>query len=139
MVPALLTTAGLLILYIVSASYRITRSEFDTIKWFILCSGFLAAIAIIYEYSSGMMYYAFRATLFIDDRIVDPNKLAFDMLFPLSVGISMILQKKHILMKTVLLLMLGVIVFSIIITGSRGGMAGALIILAVYMVFGGKE
>ncbi len=139
MTSTIFTMSGLLILYLVVASYRVTRNDFDTIKWFILCSGFLAAMAIIYEFATGMMYYSFRVALFLEDRVIGPNKLAFDMLFPLSIAIAMILEKRPIMTKITLLSVIGVIVFGLLLSGSRGGMAGALAILMVYMVYSKKR
>ncbi len=145
-VPGLMTStistmAGLLVLYLVVTCYRISKSELDTIKWFILAGGLLAAAATIYEFTNDITYASFggRATLLLDDRIVGPNKLAFDMLFPLSVGLAMMLEKKQLIVKTVLLLILGAIVFGLFLTGSRGGLAGAATILIVYMVFSKKR
>jgi len=130
-----------LILYLVVTCYPVTKNEFDTVKWLILVGGLLAAMVTIYQFTNGIVYSNFggRGTLLFGDRLVGPNKLAFDMLFPLSIAIGMAMEKKQIIIKIVLSLILGAIVFGIFLTGSRGGLAASATILIVYMFFSKKR
>jgi O-antigen ligase len=140
-IGAVSSTAGLLILYLVVTCYPVTKNEFDTVKWLILVGGLLAAMVTIYQFTNGIVYSNFggRGTLLFGDRLVGPNKLAFDMLFPLSIAIGMAMEKKQIIIKIVLSLILGAIVFGIFLTGSRGGLAASATILIVYMFFSKKR
>ena len=125
------TAAGLIILYLVTASYKIQKAEFDTLKKFIVSGGFFAAIYTIYNYSS---ITDMRVTMQMGEQSADPNHFAFSLIIPVSVCIQLMMEHKKKTVKALLGVVLGLISFAIIITGSRGGFLGVGIIIAVYIL-----
>jgi len=130
------TAIGLLLLYIVAATVQIQKSEFETLKWFILVGGLIAAIVSIYLFSEGYFYKtSARATMLAGERQTNPNMFAFSLLLPVAVCIEMMLRKNRKMIRIFFGIILGVLVFSIIITGSRGGMLGIAILAIVTIYF----
>lgn len=133
-ISKLSTVFGLLVLYLVISSYKVDVEEFETCKWFILSGGFLCSIFAVYGYSAGMFYKSTsRATISLDDRTSDPNHFAFSLLIPISLSIEKIFGQQNWKIKILLSVILGIMIFSIIISGSRGGLLGVLTIFIVYI------
>ncbi len=130
------TAVGLLLLYLVASSYQIKKREYETLKWFILVGGFLAAIFTIYTYTTGFSYApgVQRSTLDIGGRTANPNLIAFSLLIPVTVSITMMLNERKNIMKSLLGIVFAIILFGIIITGSRGCMLGVAAIFIVYIL-----
>lgn len=128
------TAVGLLLLYVSVSTYRIQRNEYNNLKWMILAGALVAALYVTYFYEQGKYYsLTARASLMYEDRSTDPNYYAFTLLVPLSICIQMIMDQRKKIAKVFLWICFGVIVFSIIISGSRGGIFGVGIIYAVYL------
>ena len=130
------TAVGLLILYLVSATYKSQKKDFDTLKYFIAAGGFFAAVFTIYNYSSitGM-----RTTLQIGEQSASLNKFAFSLIIPISVCLQIMLDSNKKLQKSLMIIITGVILFCIIITGSRGGSLGVGIVIAIYILSSRKK
>ncbi|RJQ16370.1 MAG: hypothetical protein C4560_09650 [Nitrospiraceae bacterium] len=129
------TAAGLLLMYLVAGSYRLRKSEFETLEWCIFAGGFLAAIYVIYNFMTGSFFYdTSRVSMVVGDRISDPNYFAYTLIMPVAVCIHMMLNRKEKALQALFLVTLGVIIFGVIVTGSRGGMIGVLSVLAVYLM-----
>ncbi len=127
------TAVGLLALYFVISSYKMDGREFETCKWFILFGGGFCSIYAVYSYAAGIFYESTtRATIALDERTTDPNHFAFSLLIPISLSIEKIFGQKSLKMKTLLIAVLGLMIFSVIISGSRGGLLGVLIIFLLY-------
>ncbi|MBA4373992.1 MAG: hypothetical protein C0402_14170 [Thermodesulfovibrio sp.] len=126
------TAVGLILLYLMSASYKAQRSELEALKWCILCGGILAAILTINNFRS--LETATRATVQIGERTALLNQLAFDLLLPVSVCLEKVLADGRMMKKALFGLLLGIIIFSIIITGSRGALLGLGAIFIVYVL-----
>lgn len=129
------TAAGLLILYLVVSSFKITQHEFVILKWFILLGGCLSAVYAIYSYAVGFDYQSpTRATMALEASEDDPNNFAFSLLIPFAICIEMFLVQKRKMPKAALASVLGIILLSIILTGSRGGLLAVGIIIIVYLL-----
>ena len=133
-ISILSTAIGLLALYIVISSYSMDEVEFKTCKWYILMGGVFCSIYAIYSFSSGIFYESsMRATISLDERTTDPNHFAFSLLLPISLGIENIFEERRLKRKALLIAILGMMIFSVIISGSRGGLLGVLVIFLVYI------
>ncbi len=131
------TAIGLILLYLVVASYKIQKSEFETIKWCILFGGFIAVLCIIYNYHTGSFYYVEqRSGLKFGGRSVSPNVLGFILLLPISVCIEMLLrQKNKLIIKSLFVIIAGVFAYGVLLTGSRGAALSVGIVIIVYILF----
>lgn len=125
------TAFGLMLLYLVASSYKIQNNEIDTLKLFVLAGGLLASLLTIYNFRS--LETAARASVQLGEGQAGLNQLPFDLLLSTSICIERILSGKR-MMKVVFCIMLGIILFSVIITGSRGALLGAGTIVIVYVL-----
>ncbi|MDR4498076.1 MAG: O-antigen ligase family protein [Candidatus Scalindua sp.] len=125
---SIFTAVSLLLLYLVVASYKLQKDEFETIKWCILFGGFVAAAFTIYNYQLGLLDFGQeitqRATLDIGGRKANANTVGFSLIFPIAIGIHMVLEKRRKIIRVMLGAALFVTVFALIITGARGSMLG---------------
>jgi len=128
------TAAGLFIFYLVSASYETKKSEFNTLKWFILIGGFISVIYEIYQYMKGSYGMEGRMTLEVGERSTDPNMFAFSLIIPISVCIQTLIEQKVNIIKGLLVVVFGVMLFGLIITGSRGGFLGIVVMFYIYIL-----
>ncbi len=129
------TGIGLLLLYLITASYQIQKSEFEMLKGCMLAGGFVAALYTVYNYTTGYLFYTTgRASLMLGERITNPNDLAYSLIIPASICIHMIQKRQGTIMRILFCIILGVIIFSIMLTGSRGGAFGVLTIAFVYIL-----
>ena len=130
---------GLLILYLVATSYKIKENEFGILKVCLLIGGALAGAITSYLFISGQFYFGMgtRATLFLGERgAINPNSLAYDLLFPVAISIEMLVFGKHgKITKGLLLLVFACLLFSIIATGSRKNMLAVGAILLTYAFY----
>lgn len=126
------TAAGLLLLYLVISSYKIQKSEFDILKWCILAGGFFAAISAIYNYRS--LESIARTVIQFGGRTGDLGRFPFDLLIPISICIEKILIEKKKIVKAILIILLGIMIFSIVITGTRSGLIGVGVIIIIYIL-----
>lgn len=126
------TLIGLIVLYLVVSSFKIQQNEFDTLKWCLLVGSFLAAVFTIYNYDS---LQTNRAVLEVGSRNAgDMNRYAFAFLIPVSICIEKVLKQNNKLIKVLFGGVLGVLIFGIIISGSRGSMLGIAAIFIVYIL-----
>ncbi len=126
------TLAGLFVLYMVASSYNIKRSEFETLKWCILLGGLVAAA---YTIINNQAVVGDRVTLGTEERHASLNGFAFSLLFSASICIQTIFKQKNIYRKGVFCFILGVILYCIILTSSRGALLSAGVIFCMYIVF----
>jgi O-antigen ligase len=126
------TAAGLMLLYLAAASYKIRKDEIDMLKWCILGGGLLAAVLTIYNFRSSETVA--RATIQVGDRSALLNQLPFDLLLPVSICLEKVLDKKKVMTKAIFGFSLCVIAFAIITTGSRGALLALGAIIVVYVI-----
>jgi hypothetical protein len=127
------TAVGLLLLYLIVASYKIERHEFETVKWFILIGGFMAALYTIYIYLKGHFYFeSERAALVVGERAEDPNYFVYTLIIPISICIQKMLSLNRVTIKVLFGFVLSVMIFCVIITSSRSGSIAVLTVVFTY-------
>lgn len=130
------------IFYLIISSYKVHKKDFEILKWCIIGGGFVTALLSVYSYETLLQSGETidRVSIVIGDQISSfQNAVAFGLLIPASMSLEKILQQKERLRKLLLVIVLGSILFSIILTGSRGGMLGAGVIFAVYFLLSRKK
>jgi hypothetical protein len=65
----------------------------------------------------------------------DANRFAFSLIIPFSVGIEFAMKQKRLILKSLLFVSLGILLYCINVTGSRGGFLGAAMVLITYALF----
>lgn len=134
------TILGLLVLYMVVSSYPVQKKEYDMMMRFILAGGVVAAALTIYGYHMGMEEFGGAARVSLvsvrENGSFDTpdNGLPFAMLIPFSVCLGMVLKKGSPLRRLMFFLFLLMIFIGVILTGSRGNLAGCLAIIAVFFI-----
>lgn len=126
------TAVGLLILYFLMVSYKLQWNEYNQLKLFILAGGAVAALLIIYNFA--IADTVSRTSLSIGGRDTRLNSTAFSILFPISICLERLLTQRTITMRVFLSGILALMVFSVIVTGSRGATLGVGIIFMVYLL-----
>lgn len=124
------TALGLIVLYLIVSSYKVLNSEFETLKWHILAGGILASFFTIYNFHA--LAVVDRASLVIGSYQASLNGFAFGLLIPVSLCIEKMLSQRKLLPKIIFGMLLGLLSFCIVITGSRGAMLGVAAIFLVY-------
>ncbi len=134
------TAIGLLLLYVVSASYRTSRKDYESIKLFIFAGGLLAAAATIFTYLSvGGQGVAGRTAMEMGGRQAGLNRIPFDLLIPVSICIAMATESKRRIMQVAMGGALMLFCIGIVLTGSRGGTIAVMVIGAVYLLSARKK
>ncbi|MDA8326968.1 MAG: O-antigen ligase family protein [Nitrospiraceae bacterium] len=131
------TILGLLAFYLVVSFYGTTEKEWSALKTAALLGGFFAALLSIYDYYSGNFFGmdTQRATLMFGTRETNPNNLGFCMLIPSAICMEILSSgKKFNWEKPVYILMLAVLLFCVIVTGSRETLLAIGIIFAVFVL-----
>lgn len=134
------TIAGLALLYLAVSAYPVQKKEYDVLMWFVLAGGVLAAALTIYGYQKGIEMGETARVSFSSLREsgsfdTPDNGLPFAMLLPFSVCLGMLLKKREMSGKILFFLMLLMIFAGIILTGSRGNLAGCLAIGFVFFIY----
>jgi putative inorganic carbon (HCO3(-)) transporter len=124
------TAVGLITLYLIVSTYKIQNNDYEILKWFVLAGGVVASLMTIYNFQS--IAAVDRISLSIGSNTASLNGFAFGLLIPVSLCIEKMLLDKKLLLKILFGSILGVITFSIVITGSRGAMTGVAVIILVY-------
>ncbi|MFN6946556.1 MAG: O-antigen ligase family protein [Cytophagaceae bacterium] len=128
------------IFYLIVSSYKVHLKDYEKLKWFIICGGFLTALMELYSYKTILQAKTDidRVAIMLGDQASSLNTLAFSLLIPVAVVFGKILQaeKKR---KLFLITILGFMLFSIILTGSRGGMLGVGVIFCVFFLYSKKK
>lgn len=133
-----MTAIGLLLLYLVVASYGLQKNDFALTKYFLLAGGVSAALITIYKFRTyGLAYDTtdyVRTSLTIGDRASELNKFAFSLLLSVSISIELLLNEKKKWLKILFLSGLSVIILCLLLNGSRGGLLGVGIIFISYIL-----
>ena len=131
---------GLLVLYLVVASYRFSKDEFELLKKIILAGGVVAGIYSIYLFFTGSSYIRTgRASIMLAERTTNPNMFAFSLLIPASICIERILNQKKLIYKILFGSIIMIMLFGIGISGSRGGFLGLGVIVIVFILHGKQK
>jgi O-antigen ligase len=133
------TAISLLIMYFVATSLRITKRELSGILVCTTLGGLAAALYAIYSHYQGISYHSIlgmvtmRSSLVIGSRETDPNEFANSLLLPFSLAFGMFLSARRRIAKTALLAAVAIILLSVFLTMSRGGLLSLIVIAVVYV------
>jgi O-antigen ligase len=131
---ALPSLLGLFFLYLTVGSYKIKQRDIETIKWCVAFGGLIAAAYTMNSYLAGDTYGTKgRASLIIGGKVVNPNAFVFGLIMPISTCIHLFLKHKKIVLKTVIAITFGMMLFCVIISGSRGGALAVMTVICIYL------
>jgi O-antigen ligase len=132
------TYVGLFLLYAVLSSIPISPSQFRILLWLVVGGSLCAAgygIDIFYHHPN---YAATdgpaRLIMESGSASIDPNHFADVLLFPVAIVIMWSLRARNILAKLAGIGALVVLVTAILLSGSREGFTGILLICVYYLV-----
>jgi O-antigen ligase len=131
------TAMGLLFLYLVAASVRITREEFSWIVLATILGGCAAAIYSSSQYYSGVFFQGSagastgRSSLIIGEAQTDPNVFATTLFLPLSLVVGRFLESRG-WRRICYVAMGGLISLAVVLTMSRGAMLGLAVMIFIY-------
>ena len=125
---------ALLMLYLVTVSFRVTEKELDWVVLLTIAGGCAAGLFVIYEFLQGRFYHAvsMRGSLIIGHRETNPNSLADSLLLPMAFAIGSTIEMRRCLKKMLLFGGLIIIASSVLVTMSRGALLGVAVIMLVY-------
>jgi O-antigen ligase len=131
-----LPTAGsLLLLYLVAVSVRIDKDEFSWIAFAAILGGVVAALYATSEFYHGRSYsdVETRAALIVAGRETDPNQFAASLLAPCALALGVVLYSSSRIRVMLSLAAAAVMGLAALLTMSRGGLLGILVILIYYL------
>jgi len=132
------TAIGLLIFYVIASSYKINEKEFNILKYCIFIGAIIASLYSIYDFIIGKTLFQ-RATITLNDQVMNPNALAFALLMPLSICTGMMIKQNERIKKLLLITIFGVMLLAIFLSGSRKCLLGAGVIFIVYSFLAQKR
>ena len=132
------TYVGLFLLYAVLSSLPISPAQFRILLWLVVAGSLCAAaygINIFYHHPS---YAASdgpaRLVMESGSATIDPNHFADVLLFPVAIVIMWALRARRVAAKLAGIAALVVLVTAILLSGSREGFTGILLICVYYLV-----
>jgi O-antigen ligase len=131
------TTFGMLFLYLVASSVRLTREEFSWIVLATILGGCAAAAYSSSQYYAGVVYHgrvlAGRSSLILGENETDPNMFAASLFLPLSLAVGRFLDSRG-WQRTLYLAMGGLITLGVVLTMSRGALIGLAVMILIYVL-----
>ena len=130
------TSLSLIALFLVALSTNVTRKELRTASLFAVAGAIAASFFLFSQYYAGRFYGTFssgRGTIGTGAVAADPNYLAASFLLPLAVSIHGFLTARGLARKLAWLAVDAVLVFGILLTGSRGSMLAVAVMLVFFM------
>lgn len=126
---------GLLLLYLVAASLRISEKELNTVTWLAIIGASIAALLSLYAFGQGEGYSQLggRGSLSVGERLANPNTLGASLILPLSLAIGGLLAARSGLQRLLTAVAVGLLIACIFTTMSRGSLLGVLGVLLVYL------
>lgn len=114
-----------LTLYLVVINLVQTEKELRYLIWVFLISGFVSALW-------GLLDPA-QANQRIYGTMGQPNLFALTMVPRLPLALALLQVERGALKRTTLLIILGVIAYGVVLSGSRGGLLGAILALVLFV------
>ncbi|MDR4506263.1 MAG: O-antigen ligase family protein [Candidatus Scalindua sp.] len=132
------TAMGLIIVYLVVASYKFQKSEYETIKLFMVAGGFLSALFAIYNFGT-IQNFSRVNLLHSETGRTGASDYAFSIAIPISICVGMVMKQNSKMIKGLFGFALVAMIFTVLISGSRGGMVGVSTIFIVYILSSKKK
>ena len=131
------TAIALILLYALAASWRATERQLSVLCYCTVLGGFLASIAVIYLYSSGVTYATWtqtsRASLIVADRQTNPDRIAAELLLPCSLAIAWFVSTRNWRGRLAALGIFGIMGYAALLTMSRAFIVALGVMLCVYI------
>ena len=126
---------SLLLFYLAVTAYPINMNDYKNAMYIYV---FGACIASLYLFKlffiEGVIYVSDRASLIYGNKTTDPNQFAFSLLLPLALSASMSFNCLNYRGKFLSAMATLLLLSAIVLTGSRGGILGAVIIFGYLLV-----
>lgn len=123
------------VLYAAIVLFPFSKNDAEWIKKAVIISGVIAATVIVYQFLNDVTYReTVRASINFGDRLTDPNLLAASLLLPFGLLLSDYLAKRDFI-STFRIVALLIFPTGIVLTGSRGGLLGLLVVATLLLSF----
>lgn len=127
------TAFSLLVLFLITVSLRITRTE---LMWTVVAAvigGVCAALYATSSYYGGTSFESgMRGSLIVGGRSTDPNYFAASLLLPISMAVGVFLSVRSWTAKAFSLIAAATMVFAVLLTMSRGALLSLVVIVLIY-------
>ncbi len=135
--PMFLTILNLFLLLTVLALYPISQADLKRVMAMVVASGIFTAIYGLIGFFSGRVADTTNArlTLRTDTGLtVDPNDFATSFVLPIALAMAALSASRNVPVRIISGLSIVLMMVGILLTGSRGGLIAALIVLVYYIV-----
>lgn len=137
----LATAVALLLLYLVTVSFRMSKQELLRVASLAVLGGCTSAILAISQFYRGAYFHANaqltadaqRSTLIFGGRETDPNVFAATLLLPISLAMGGFLSFRRRAARAALLGIGTMMVYALLLTMSRGGLLALVVMLLVFL------
>lgn len=132
-IASITSLISLVIFYVVCTNKSYSNSEKNYIK---LCSIFGSLVVSFYLISIRDLFYNRVRIITSDGQWADPNGLSASIALGIIILISYLFETKN---KTKIILIVGcmiIMLYAMLLTGSRGGLMGLVAGVSIYIVFG---
>ncbi len=126
------TIFGLLLLYLIAISLRVTKTELFWVAIAVILGGLIAGLYAAFSYYGGIAFQNERSSLIIAGRETDPNYFAASLLLPISLAIGMFASFPGWIKKGLTLLAVVTMGFAVLLSMSRGALVAIVLILLLY-------
>lgn len=123
------TTVVLVALYVVVRLSHLDASVLARLEQGILAGGLLASLYGLYQFVTGSFVVGVGGDVRFGRDLIDPNHLAANLLLPLAIALARGSAPGRGLYRAFYLLTAALLLVSIVLTGSRGGVLGVLAVL----------
>lgn len=128
------TLIGLLLLYGVAVSFRVSRQQLSRINFLAIVGGLAASLLSISNFLSGVTTIEARSSLISGSQQADPNIFAASLLIPLALALAEFMGNRGLFEKVMMLLAALTIVVAILLTMSRGAVLALIGMAVVFLV-----
>lgn len=128
------TALGLLLLYLVAVSVRVTATELSWVSLLAIVGGCAASLYAVSQFYSGVFYGAsMRGSLVAGNRQDDPNQFAVTLLLPVSLALGRFVSTRGWMRRAVLIAAVSVMGLGVFVTMSRGALLALFVVVGVYL------
>lgn len=119
-------------LYVIASMFPLRAQQLQSIVYATIAGGLISACYGLYLYMNGVSI-ANRLALSSDNSTGDPNHIAASLVLPLALSVHLFLWHRSIFMRVLMLCSSGLLLSTILLSGSRGAML-AVAALIVFLI-----
>jgi O-antigen ligase len=132
------TVTSLLLLYVVSVSWRISEKQFSILTWCLIAGACIASCFVIYQFINGVTYKhtgltGGRGTFVLGEHQENPNAFGADLLLPFSLALGVFLSANRRLHYILGIGAAATIAYAAFLTMSRGALLAIFLVVAIYV------